>query len=325
MTNSNMRLVPLNQVFDVEYGNQLDLNKLTEDPCGINFISRSSRGLGVVAKVAKHAGAKVYEQGLITVTLGGTYLLSSFIQPERFYTAQNIKVLTPKREMAFGEKHYYTLCISRNRFRYSSHGREANASLDTMAVPRYEDVPDWARHVDASRFVVDNSSASNKSVDIESSEFAWFQYSCLFDIKRGRGGRKTEIEDGGRTPFVTSIDSNNGVSGYIDCDPAHKGNVLSVNRNGSVGEVFYQARAFCSTEDVHVFNPLFNMNIYHAMYIIPLIRKEKFRYSYGRKWGLERMNNSIMRLPVDKDGEPEWSLIEQYIKSLRFSKKLTTS
>lgn len=317
-----MKLVPLNALFDIEYGSQLDLNKMELDPCGINFVSRSSRGLGVVAKVKKDAQAKVYEKGVITVTLGGTYLLSSFIQPEPFYTAQNIKVLTPKKAMTFAEKHYYTLCISHNRFKYSSHGREANTSLDALPVPDVQDIPDWVRGIGVQNLEIDTSAKNDESVYIESSKSGWFVYSKLFDIERGRGARKTDIEDGGRTPLITSIDKNNGVIGFVNCSPAHKGNVLTVNRNGSVGEAFYQAEPFCSTEDVHVFTPKFKMNIYHAMYLIPLIKKEAFRYTYGRKWGLSRMNMSVIRLPIDANNDPNWTLVERFIKSLPFSKAL---
>lgn len=318
-----VKLVPLNKIFNVEYGNQIDLNKLTVDPEGINFVSRTSQWLGVVEKVAKVRGAKLYDRGLMTVTLGGTYLLSSFVQPEEFYTAQNIKVLTPKTKMTFGEKHFYMLCISKNRFKYSSHGREANKSLDTLLVPDFDELPEWVNSKQDEKLSIDSSPLVNKLVDIDKSKYSWFRYSELFEIERGRGGRKTDISDVGKTLLVTSTDKNNGVIGYINSEPEHKSNVLTVNRNGSVGEVFFQAKPFCSTEDVHVFNPKFDINVYRAMYLIPLIKKEKYRYSYGRKWGLSRMRNSKIKLPAGNDGRPNWELIEEYIKSLKFSKQLT--
>ena len=89
-------LVEIRKLFAVEYGNQLDKNKTTESQTGIHFVSRSSSDLGVDGRVDPLAGVTPYAAGLITVTLGGTYLLSAFVQPEEFYTAQNIKVLKPK-------------------------------------------------------------------------------------------------------------------------------------------------------------------------------------------------------------------------------------
>ena len=69
--------IELREIFDVEYGNQLDLNKLTQTKKGVNFVSRSSKNLGVSGRVELIQDIKPYQKGLITVTLGGTYLLLS--------------------------------------------------------------------------------------------------------------------------------------------------------------------------------------------------------------------------------------------------------
>jgi len=315
-----MKLIPLSEVFDIEYGNQLNLNAMTSISNGTNFVSRSSQNLGVVDAVNNVPGVTPYEAGLITVTLGGTYLLSSFIQPKPFYTAQNIKVLKPKGEMSFSLKAFYCLCISKNRFRYTSHGREANKSLDEMVVPSLDSIPEWVNVHDAE--VIDPSAYHKYKSDINSFDFKYFKLEKLFDIGRGRGARKSDVIIDGNTPFITSTDKNNGVSGYVNNKPCHEGNVISVNRNGSVAEAFYQSKPFCSTEDVHIFTPKFKMNIYHAMYVIPLLRAEKFRYTYGRKWGLERMNNTLIKLPSGIDGNPAWQEIEKYVKSLPYSQGL---
>ena len=96
-------LIEIRELFEVEYGNQLDKNKMTESPTGIHFVSRSSSDLGVDGRIETIPGIAPYAAGLITVTLGGTYLLSAFVQRELFYTAQNIKILTPKSPMTFNE------------------------------------------------------------------------------------------------------------------------------------------------------------------------------------------------------------------------------
>ena len=46
-----------------------------------------------------------------------------------------------------------------------------------------------------------------------------------------------------------------------------------------------------------------------------LIRLEKFRFNYGRKWGLERMKESVIKLPT-QNGKPDFEFMESYIKSL---------
>ena len=72
----------LKEKFDISYGSKLDLNKLIEldkyDGDGVNFVNRSRENLGISAKIKKLINIEPFEKGLITVALGGSYLLSSF-------------------------------------------------------------------------------------------------------------------------------------------------------------------------------------------------------------------------------------------------------
>jgi hypothetical protein len=58
------------------------------------------------------------------------------------------------------------------------------------------------------------------------------------------------------------------------------------------------------------------------MFLITLIKKEKYRYSYGRKWGIGRMNESLIKLPVNEKKQPDFQFMENYIKSLPYSSNL---
>lgn len=314
----------LHEKFAFSYGSKLDLNKMnvldSSDSDGINFIGRTAKNLGVVAKVKKLNDLEPYSSGLITVALGGS-VLSSFVQQEPFYTAQNIMVLTPLEKMTIQEKIFFCMCIHKNAFRYTAYGREANRTLKELEIPNK--APDWVQKIS-----MDESIAlkpyHKKIIKLNDRKWMPFRYDSnyLFKIERGRGARKKDIIENGKTPFITSIDTNNGLTGFVDFPPIHSANVITVNRNGSVGEAFYQSKEFCSTEDVHIFNPNFKLNQFVAMFLITLIHKEKFRYSYGRKWGIERMNETIMMLPVNNNNEPDWQFMEDYIKSLPYSNNL---
>ena len=174
----------IKELFDIEYGNQLDKNKMIEDPEGINFVSRSSSDLGVNGRVQEIPGVAPYTSGLITVTLGGTYLLSAFVQPRRFYTAQNIKVLTPKRSMSFNQKVYYCLAISSNRFRFTSHGREANKTFDDILIPSPYAVPKWVTEVSLESCTKDCVARDDITLDVGS--WREFRLGDVFEIKKGR-------------------------------------------------------------------------------------------------------------------------------------------
>ena len=245
-------VIEIGKLFNVEYGNQFDKNKMTESPQGIHFISRSSSDLGVDGRVEPIPGIQPYSAGLITVTLGGTYLLSAFVQPEPFYTAQNIKVLTPRVDMTFNEKVFYCLSIDRNRFRYTSHGREANKTFDTIVVPKPTTIPQWIHDSDVK--IPDDHCVRNRDISLDVSSWRSFQLSKYFEIKKGRRITKANMKEGA-TPFVGAIDSNNGYRQFVDVSANHEGNTITVNYNGSVAEAYYQPVPYWASDDVNVLYP----------------------------------------------------------------------
>ena len=127
----------------------------------------------------------------------------------------------------------------------------------------------------------------------------------------------------GSIPYIGAIDSNNGISAYVGQDAIHTRQTITVSYNGSVAEAFYQPEDFWATDDVNVLYPKFEMTAEIGLFLCTLIRKEKYRFNYGRKWHLERMKESVIRLPTTETGEPDWDFMECYIKSLPFSSQLS--
>lgn len=335
-------MVPINELFHICYGNQFDFSKMEVLDKGINFISRGSTNNGYVAKVAPYDDIEPFPAGLITVTMGGSYLLASFVQPSPFYTAQNIKVLSPKAKMNLTTKLFYCAVIQHNRFRYHSHSREANSTFDNILVPDLTEVPTWVSEYKILN--ISNEKINTKEVLFNVRKWCWFRYDEIFDIRKGFYNKKPENHSGNGIPFIGAIDNNNGVSEYYDTqdieeasktgddnnaplsDKIFEGNCITVSNNGSVGYAFYQAKPFTCTHDV---NPLYlhpqwnqELNPFIAMFLCSLIEKEQYRWTYGRKWRPKRMPSSLIKLPVDSNGYPDWHYMEDYIKSLPYSKNL---
>lgn len=314
-------LVPLSSLFDVTYGNKFDLNKMElaeNGDASIEFIGRSGRNNGVVGKVKCFNGVEPYSSGCITVALGGA-IMASFLHSQPFYTAQNVAVLRPKSEMTTGELLYYCLLIKSNAFRYVAFGREANRTLRELGVPRLCDVPAYVDDIaDYSDYRNYMKPLNDNSIGIEPNKWKSFRYDYLFDIQKGKRLTKQDMKLGD-TPFIGSSDTKNGLTAHIGQKPIHQGNTISVCYNGSVAEAFYQPNDYWATDDVNVLYPKFELNPFRALFLTTLIRKEKYRYNYGRKWHLGRMRESTIKLPVTKDGQPDWGYIDKFVMSLPFS------
>lgn len=312
-------------LFKVSYGNKLDLNKMKRLPGhrgGINFVGRSSRKHGVSATVAPLEDVEPYPAGLITVALGGNPL-ASFVQKWPFYTAQNVAVLKPRQKMTFAEKVYACLCISRNRFKYSAFGREANRTLHALEIPDKEEYPSWL--TSASRVAEKTASPATPEQipDIDPTTWKPFRISKLFVLKKGKRLTKANRVPG-KTPFIGALDRNNGLVEYIDQPAIHPAGTMTVNYNGigGVAAAFYQPSDYWCSDDVNALYPLFSMTPAIALFIATIIRREKFRFSFGRKWHVERMEQSEIYLPAKDDGSPDFDFMERYVNSLPFSSQL---
>ena len=151
----------------------------------------------------------------------------------------------------------------------------------------------------------------------------FFKYDKLFDIKKGERIVVSKLSEKGKCPFVSSTDKNNGVSHRLNIKPNHKKNTITVNYDGSVGEVFYQPDDFYALDSVNVLYPKFELNQFIAMFLIVMIKKEGYRFNFYRKWGVERMNETQIYLPIKDNDDPDWNFMEDYIKSLKYSKELS--
>jgi hypothetical protein len=313
----------VSDIFDVRYGHSLELNALalSNPNDGVAFVSRQAGQNGISAYVQYIDDVEPAPKGEITCALSGNGVLTTCVQEAPFYTGFHVAILHPKVTLSKQQSLFYCLCIKANRFRYS-YGRQANKTLQELQIPSIHEIPNWVAGTDLNQLDGFNSPLESAKPEINAAKWLPFRYDVLFDIERGRGPRKTSLTGDGGTPFLTSIEYNNGLTGYTSESPEHAGNVITVNRNGSVGEAFYQPEPFSTTEDVHVLKPKFQLNKFIGMFLTSLIRKEKYRFNYGRKWGLERMNKSFIYLPANPNGEPDWTFMEGVIKSLPYSKSI---
>lgn len=245
----------------------------------------------------------------------------SYVSPFEFVPNSNVAVLIPKRKMELTEKLFFAMIITKNRFRFSYGRKPKGERLASLEIP--EKIFNWTKKVEIKNY---EKGVTEKEYDSsiklkDTTNWQWFRYDDIFIIKKGKRIVNSEMIQGD-TPCIRPIDSNNGVYDHINLEPNHEANTITVNYNGSVAEAFYQAKSYFALDDVNILYPKFKLNPYIAMFITTLIKKEKYRFNYGRKWHLGRMNESLIKLPINKKGEPDFKFMEDYIKSLPYSKQL---
>ena len=125
----------------------------------------------------------------------------------------------------------------------------------------------------------------------------------------------------GNTPFIGASDSNNGITEWVNNrnDSVDK-DVLGVNYNGSVCESFYHPYQCLFSDDVkrlHCKQQLSaNSSKYIYLFLKQAILQQKVKYTYGYKFNAQRMSRQIILLPVTPDGTPDYTYMENYMRSL---------
>lgn len=325
------KLFLLNNIVDITYGNKFDLQNMTFDAPSVNFISRTASNNGVSARVDRVYNVEPYPGGCLTIALGGS-IGAAFYQGEPFYTAQNIAVLRFKEDVSYLAKLYLCQIIKfevKNKFR--AFGRELNRHIKTdfsVELPVNEDnCPDWKfmeefiKSLKYKRITTKIRSKPCNHLNVGS----WKEYSLesLFDFMKGRRLTKADLIPG-NVNFLGAISENNGVREKIETDYFWPPNCITVNYNGSVGAAFYQSEPFWASDDVNVLyaKDFWKMNKYIAMFIITVIKADKYRFGYGRKWTVDKMKETIIKLPGQSDGMPDFVYMENYIRSLPYSDRI---
>lgn len=119
-------------LFKIDTGTKLDRVNMTEIEPTINFVGRANSNNGVSAVVDKIEHLSPYEEGNLTLALGGEYLGSCFVQPKPFYTSQNVIVLSPIEEMSLLTKQFIATCIFKeSQLYYKAFEDELNRHVNT--------------------------------------------------------------------------------------------------------------------------------------------------------------------------------------------------
>jgi hypothetical protein len=214
--------------------------------------------------------------------------------------------------MTINEKMYWCMCIKENAYRYG-YGRQANKTLKNIELP--DEIPNWVKNANIKAI---HTNIKETNILINTANWKYFRLEELFDSFKKGTQQITESEKGDIS-LVSSSGINNGVVGKISTTSLIHANIITVATNGSVGSTFYHEEEVVGTTDVCFLTTKVKINKYIALFLTTILNVEKFKFSYGRKFGVEKIKEHRIKLPVDTKGNPDWEYMENYIKSLPYS------
>lgn len=334
---SNWKPFKLSDVFCLYNGVGITKEEIECNPGDFVAVQSGEDNNGCIGKIDKayciDKGYKYTEEPCLTVARTGSAGFVAY-QPFGCVVGDSAKILILKDKNAKLPLVYLFLrtILMANRYKYT-YGRkvteEKYLSEVVMLSAISSNLPDWGyieRYIKSLNHkpvaTANQGGYGSHILGVET----WKDF-CLgdyFEIKKGKR-LTSDDQTEGNTPYIGAIDSNNGIANYIGQDAIHAGNTISLSYNGSVGEAFYQPKPFWATDDVNVLYFREENGVpfskYIALFMCAVLRQEKYRYSYGRKWVLESMKSTIIKLP-EKDGKPNWLYMESYIKALPYGDRI---
>ena len=148
-------------------------------------------------------------------------------------------------------------------------------------------------------------------------EWGEFFVSDVFDtVQRGKRLTKANQIDGG-IPYISSTALNNGVDDFIgNTENVRKSNNnLTLANSGSVGACFYHNYEYIASDHVTSLK-LLNGNDTVYKFISVILERLEEKYSFNREINDTRIKREKLLLPIDENGDPNWTYMENFIKNI---------
>lgn len=331
--NHKWNAVLLSDYFDFEKGNQTNMGALQIGD--IPLVSAKKCDNGYKSFVAVN-GKQLYKGHCITLNNdgdGGAGL--AYYQPTRMALDSHVTALFPKEPMSKYTMLFIAKSISAQRFLFG-HARSINSSrlrifkimlpVDENGFPDYVYMEAYMRAIEKRlllqyrAYLTDVCESNLTGGKIEKASWKAFFLNEICTINSGRDIYERERVSGD-TPYLTATAEQNGIGYFVgNSNETIEDGCISVNRNGSVGYAFYHPYPALYGNDTRKLIP-FNKNKYVAMFLAKMITAQKDKYSYGLKMGTGRLRRQKIMLPVDKNSNPDYTYMENYMKALEYQLK----
>lgn len=153
----------------------------------------------------------------------------------------------------------------------------------------------------------------DSSLDLSSINMGRFPVSDYFEIQLGGKDHIEDLQDGS-VPVVSTSEFENGVTTWCTPEVVYEPKSITVATDGSTCSSFVQEVPFYTFYKVAILRPIKDVPIDSLYFISYLLRRERWRYVYARKFGKARISSTILNGPIQKNGEPDFMLMAQLVR-----------
>lgn len=328
-------------VLSIQNGKGITTEEIEENAGDFAVVQSGEENNGVLGKIdlnyCKLKGYIYTEKPCLTVARSGSAGFVSF-QKDGCVVGDSAKILLLPDEVAKTEIYLFLHSIlTANRFKYD-YGRKVTENkymsdyIDLPAItkghkkkPDFEFMENYIKSLHYKPLTTKNRPKNALPLNIE--KWGEFRLGDIFECSGTFSLVKSDLDEayggggGGNVPFISRTTFNNGCDGYVEVEAKFitKGNCISIGGEGIYA--FYQKEDFATGTNICTLRNE-KLNQYVALFICAVLNHEVYRYSYGRARNLGRVENEIIKLPINHKGELDFDFMENYIKSLPYGDRV---
>lgn len=223
------------------------------------------------------------------------------------------------------------LCQERPKY---SFGRKWKTHLkDTVIkLPQtIEGLPDWdfmEQYIKSLNYKPLTTQNSHPQHPLNIDSWQEFRLDDLFsEIYKAEAHVKGDLEfvesPGANTiKFISRTEMNNGCDCYLPnngISGIENGNAITIG--DTTATCFYQKDEFVCGDHIVVCRAEW-LNLYTGLFLVSLLKREKYKYNYGRAFKMDLISNTKVKLPTKSDGTPDFNYMEHYMKSLPYGDRI---
>jgi hypothetical protein len=323
----------INKLFDHKKGKTLSAENKDIYQGDIPCINGSAYNNGILTFLDEsivNIGFKIQKAPCLSISRVGNSGLA-FLQESDFFIADNAYSLTLKKQyLDKGNKYVYLFLrtvLNQEVYKYS-YGRIINSKYfnTEIILPTKNNEPDWeymeSYIKELEKKIEFKPIKTKKSQKLLIDMSDWKEFSFIDKklwTKITHGKRLIESDRiNGEIPYYSASEYNNSMTDSIN-------NPLFTEQNcivySTFGTAFWAEGEFTASDEVYAFYNS-KLNKYNALFITTIMRQNQYKFKFGRKAFSNKFENEIIMLPVDKNNEPDWQYMENYIKSLPYAEYL---
>lgn len=331
----------IQDLFDIKIGKNVDGNKVDKKGGQVVYITRKESENGLDGFINYEEEYLNNDKPVITI---GNETAEPFVHDYPFFTGTKVNILISKQKVSKEALLFISKSLKLHKSKYS-YSYTINSTrlkrqiiqlpINSKGKPDYDFMELYMLQKEKEK-ITNFENYINKRIDqvkdfkeiepLKQKEWGAFEIGKLFKLYPGKSKGLNHLNKSNfGVNYLGATNSNNGVLSYVESEGnekmIQKGNCIAFIRNGegSMGFSIYKAESFIATSDISVgYSKFLNREI--GLFITTIADKVRGKYNFGYKRSDTRLKKEKLQLPIDKDGQPDYEYMENYIKRLEYEK-----